>query len=382
MAILFVNSTGGVFRTDVTTGTTTFVADFTQTWTDIAVLPNGKVFGVTSNGLYELNLSTGIAIQRASLSSFANGLASDAQGRLYVGGAASEISVYSSSTFQKLDSIALPTGVRSAGDIHINGDRLYYSTTDRHLLTVDLQSGEVIADVYHGINVLYGLHSENGKIYALADNDIYPINPATGATQFLRELPLSGQVYGSATLSGVRVNGTGSDDVLQADQNGSRVFALGGSDILIGAAAADVLDGGAGRDFVFGRGGNDNLYGGLGNDLLEGGAGADRLLGGTGRDHLAGGRGTDVLTGGAGRDVFVFEKGDGRDRITDFTNNIDDIEISLSLISGANKTIGTLLNRYATVTSQGVLFNFGANGQLLIEDVTNKQSLADDILLF
>ncbi len=64
--------------------------------------------------------------------------------------------------------------------------------------------------------------------------------------------------------------------------------------------------------------GSDRLHGGAGNDRIHGGAGDDRLFGDDGRDTLAGGIGNDHLTGGAGVDVFVFARGGGRDRITDF----------------------------------------------------------------
>lgn len=380
MAILFIDSQGGVYRTDVVTGNTTRLADYSQTWTDIAVLPNGKVFACTPSGLYELNLNAGTATLRANLSGGINGLASDSQGRLYLGGSGSEIRVISSTTFNTIRTIDLPAGTSSAGDIHINGDRLYYSSTANTLLTVNLNTGAVLNTAYHGVYNLYGLHSEGGKIYGLSGNDIYLINPQTGLATLQEELPANVTIYGAATLAGVRVNGTARDDVLSADQNGSKVFGLGGSDILIGSALGDLLDGGAGRDFLHGRAGNDTLLGGFGNDVLEGGLGTDRLSGGAGRDLLAGGAGNDVLTGGADKDVFIFNAGDGSDRITDFQNNVDELEFSVALLGSGPKTVAALLNNFATNTADGVLFDFGAKGKLLVEDTT-KAALADDILL-
>lgn len=52
---------------------------------------------------------------------------------------------------------------------------------------------------------------------------------------------------------------------------------------------------------------------------LTGADGADVLAGGKGDDILRGGKGDDILSGGAGSDTFVHVKGDGADRITDFT---------------------------------------------------------------
>ena len=65
--------------------------------------------------------------------------------------------------------------------------------------------------------------------------------------------------------------------------------------------------------------------------------GVDRLLrldearqvvdGGAGDDVLTGGRGVDRLTGGPGADHFVFTT-PGRDRITDFQEDIDFIDLA------------------------------------------------------
>ena len=86
-----------------------------------------------------------------------------------------------------------------------------------------------------------------------------------------------------------------------------------------GGLTRSVLAGLDGSDALNGFGGADRLFGGTGNDLLNGGAGADRMDGGRGRDGF---------TGGAGRDVFVFNLGDGTDRITDFAEGVDRINIA------------------------------------------------------
>jgi len=65
---------------------------------------------------------------------------------------------------------------------------------------------------------------------------------------------------------------------------------------------ADTIDGQGGK-------GNDNIDGGAGNDIID-----------EGKDN-------DRLKGGAGRDDLQFRRGDGRDVITDFELNHDDIEI-------------------------------------------------------
>lgn len=112
------------------------------------------------------------------------------------------------------------------------------------------------------------------------------------------------------------------------------------SDDLTGGETATFMTGKQGNDTLHGGGGNDTLFGGQGNDLLEGGvdsdrlsgdAGQDTLLGGSGADRLSGGKGNDRLTGGADKDVFLFFKGGGTDRITDFEDGIDRITFGGSI---------------------------------------------------
>jgi Ca2+-binding RTX toxin-like protein len=87
---------------------------------------------------------------------------------------------------------------------------------------------------------------------------------------------------------------------------------------------------GSGNDTVKTGDGGDQLAGAGGNDLLSGGGGLDALLGGAGADTLTGGNQADRLTGNAGNDVFVFARNanQGRDKILDFTNGEDKIQIA------------------------------------------------------
>ncbi len=188
--------------------------------------------------------------------------------------------------------------------------------------------------------------------------------------------------------------GAGNDVMTVIGGNKGMVFAgNGGADSLTGGAGNDSLSGDAGNDSLTGGVGNDSLTGGAGRDTLIGGAGndvyiadssdritelsfagtdtvfsagtfaladnlenltltgnsavngtgnslaniiignaaANTLNGGSGNDRLTGGKGHDVLIGSAGADDFVFESGDGRDRITGFVAKgtaSDDIDFS------------------------------------------------------
>jgi len=61
----------------------------------------------------------------------------------------------------------------------------------------------------------------------------------------------------------------------------------------------------------------DLLIGGAGADTLAGAGGDDQIAAGAGDDDLSGGTGGDRLAGGLGNDIYRFDRGDGRDIITD-----------------------------------------------------------------
>ncbi|SMR82187.1 serralysin [Aliiroseovarius halocynthiae] len=161
-----------------------------------------------------------------------------------------------------------------------------------------------------------------------------------------------------------------------------------GHDLLRGDGGANKLVGNNGNDLLVGRGGNDVLYGGfahdslhgeIGNDRLFGGNGIDKLYGGLGADWLYGGQQNDILIGGGGQDRFYFD--DGKDVIKDFrAGEGDSIYIDDVLTGG--KSVRELLSSKASVVNGDVHIDFGNGDKLIIEDVSDKMSLVDDILFY
>ena len=112
---------------------------------------------------------------------------------------------------------------------------------------------------------------------------------------------------------------------------------------------------------------------GGGDDRLYGRGGNDRLIGGNGADFFDGGAGTDQLYGGAGADQFEFDRGEGDDVIHDFENNIDTLRFdNFSYLTTAADAL-----TYATQIGNDVLFDFGADGTVLVLGVTTGQLLND-----
>lgn len=117
----------------------------------------------------------------------------------------------------------------------------------------------------------------------------------------------------------VTQEGTETDDDITGTETEDGIYGLGGRDLIDGLKGGDLLDGGSGDDTIYGRGGADDLRGGSGND---------RLYGGAGNDTLKGGLGNDIMTGGKGSDTFIVNPDDGNEKITDFEDGADVIDLS------------------------------------------------------
>lgn len=197
------------------------------------------------------------------------------------------------------------------------------------------------------------------------------------------------------------LSGGSDDDILRGGQGNDLLDGglgnddlLGGSgdDFLWGGDGNDTLKGGAGDDEMLGDLGSDSLTGGAGNDFLSGDAGKDYLGGGAGddyldgganRDFLEGGRGDDILTGGGGRDDFIFNRNAGNDRITDFKNGTDKIDLSAFGINPADyaTTIAPALSNAGGGDTFLDLSALGGQGSVLIEGLAFSEADLTDFIL-
>jgi Ca2+-binding RTX toxin-like protein len=136
------------------------------------------------------------------------------------------------------------------------------------------------------------------------------------------------------TAKPVDIIASGSLDLSAVSVEGIRqIKGSSGTNAITGTIINDVIDG---------QGGNDTLAGGTGNDTLLGDMGNDRILGGAG---------SDSLTGGSGVDTFVFGSNEGSDRIADFADGSELIDISLtSATSIADLTITSSVDGWAMIT--------------------------------
>ena len=83
----------------------------------------------------------------------------------------------------------------------------------------------------------------------------------------------------------------------------------------------------AGEQVLRGTANGESLSVGDLYTLIDGDAGNDTLEGNAGNDTLVGSTGNDRLEGGEGDDVYIFNKGDGEDRIFDANGLADEIRL-------------------------------------------------------
>jgi Ca2+-binding RTX toxin-like protein len=197
------------------------------------------------------------------------------------------------------------------------------------------------------------------------------------------------EASGLGTAMQLTANGGDGNDVLIGSPGNDTLTGGAGDDVLIGGPGQDILDGGSGNNILIqdaraaaltangpqaansgqpaefdGTDGDDQIKVGLTNGTIQitglaspvttdsasappaiaisGGAGDDVidasamtsptmqfiLVGGAGNDILHGGQGNDVLLGGAGSDQFQFSGLNGTDRIADFQQGLDKIDIT------------------------------------------------------
>lgn len=186
--------------------------------------------------------------------------------------------------------------------------------------------------------------------------------------------------------------GDSGNDTLGGSQGNDTAWAGAGNDLIYGEADHDRLGGGVDHDTIWGGDGNDTIYGYVGDDQVEGGNGEDELWAGTGDDIVNGGGGRDTiwgvsgndtinggtesdrLTGDDGADHFVFVAGHGNDTITDFDITEGDrlrLDDAAWISNHGSLSADQVVSRFATLTANGVTFDFGGENQILLQGIND-----------
>lgn len=214
-------------------------------------------------------------------------------------------------------------------------------------------------------NIIYSF-AGNDEVYSLGGNDT--IYLGTGD-----DLALSGD-------GNDQIEGQGGQDSIQGGEGDDQVNGGGGNDSLQGEGGDDFLLGAQNSDHISGGEGMDRLYGGNQGDIIEGDNGKDRLFGQQGQDRLDGGSDNDTMNGGDNADTFVFGLGYQVDTISDFTDNIDQIELDDALWGGTTMTVADIVANYGRIASNGStgILDFGVD-ELRLLNFSNLNLLQNDI---
>ena len=174
-----------------------------------------------------------------------------------------------------------------------------------------------------------------------------------------------------------RLWGGRQDDLLTNGDGGGRLGAGGDNDTVIGGAGNDTIYGGAalGNDSILGGAGDDIIFGGVGDDTIFGGAGDDNIGGVRGDDRIDAGPGDDTVRGAPGADTFIFADGDDQLTLQDFSfAESDRLELDDGLWGGG-LTAAQVISTYGTIIGGDLSLDFGGGDRVLIEGVTNTNTL-------
>lgn len=200
--------------------------------------------------------------------------------------------------------------------------------------------------------------AHQGQIYVLAGG-------ADDGITLLTLMP-DGRLLALATIADTMTMGLDNVSAIAARSTatGIEVFVASGSEagitrlfVATGPAPAQG-ELAAGSGYLTGTDGMDVLHGTAASELISGGAGDDVLIDGDG---------SDTLTGGAGADYFVLTADGTPDRITDFTQGQDRIDLTAW---GMLRDVSQLT---LAATATGFRIDFGA--EVLIVDTVSGQSL-------
>ena len=197
-------------------------------------------------------------------------------------------------------------------------------------VTMDDKDGDRFYDIGEGLGGLtVSAISAGGAKYTTTTGSAGGYNLALAAGTYT--VTFSGGGYASVTkqvtIGSANVKLDLIDPAGATTTSSSSISGTAAANTLTGTSAANTIKGLGGNDKLYGKAGNDKLYGGTGSDGLVGDSGNDRLYGESGKDRLNGGSGNDILTGGSGADSFRFTGKWGADKIADFANGVDRIDL-------------------------------------------------------
>jgi nucleoid-associated protein YgaU len=201
---LYLSTSGGqVLAVNTATGQQSLIYQGI-TFTDLAVSPDGRLFGSTFNELYEINPASG---QARTIGNFGgtqiNSLTFSPDGRLY-GADSNNGNLYQISPQTAQVSLIGSLGGPSSGDMVFNGNEIFASVSSLSggndaLVAVNPANGSrrTIGDL--GYRQVYGLAQVNGQLTAYTSTgQRLSVNPQTAAVSVTGSVSGNGEIWGAA----------------------------------------------------------------------------------------------------------------------------------------------------------------------------------------
>lgn len=192
------------------------------------------------------------------------------------------------------------------------------------------------------------------------------------------------------------------DVILYGDNKGNdRILGLGGNDYIMGSAGKNIIDGGEGDrdvltfsniDYASNKGIagiNANLETGevlnpwgkvdkvTGIEDVRGTKFADIFVGSDRNEFFSGLEGNDTFTGGGGNDLFEFSDGSDKDRIRDFGNGDDVVELYVQAVSTFEQLQGLMVQK-----GKNVVIDFGNGDVLTFLKFDKNDFVSDDFTIY
>ncbi|WFE87585.1 cadherin domain-containing protein [Roseibium porphyridii] len=172
--------------------------------TDIALDPDGNLYGVSFSHLYSVDPQTGAATQISTsfFPSSINALEFGPDGTLYAAGGSGELFTIDADT--GVATLVGDMDYSSAGDLAFAGGSLYLATSTGDVVEVDPATGDTVGVVTTLPSTsAFGLVGDAaGNLYALTDDKmVYQIDPETGAISTPDNYSMNDSGWGAAATS-------------------------------------------------------------------------------------------------------------------------------------------------------------------------------------
>jgi hypothetical protein len=360
--------TGVLHRLSTIRNTTWSIDTTGDTW---IIAPEGGIYTTGGDGINEVAAALDNTIQVGGVITN-NMTAADSPSGIYAGGTRTTVEIANAAIVQGYYGVLMAGSdqqIDNHGQIYGNNDAGFGVYLLGNEGTTFVNNNVVKG--HTGVSIIYGINLSNPTGETIVENQKGGVIEGTGtaiysnlfAGEYINisnaglikgasyaflghegneNIVNTGRIIGDIVLG----NGNDSVDTRTGRVNGA-IYGGGGNDVLMtGNASLQLIEkSGEGLDSIYATAdytlgtnveqlflsGGKKLTG-TGNELanyISGNTGDNRLRGVDGADRITGGiGGNDIMSGGKGRDVFVFGSGNGHDRIADFENGRDRIDLT------------------------------------------------------